>query len=434
MKYFHLIWKNLWRRKVRTIFTLAAISSAFVLYGLLAAVKLAFSMGVDLTGVDRLVTINKVSLIQPLPYAYDAKIRAVPGVTDAAHATWFGAYYQDKSNFFAQFPVDPESYLRMFPELLLPEDQKQAWLADRTGAIVGRTIANQYGFQIGQRVPLISPWPRKDGAQNWEFTIVGIYDGAEKGTDTTQFLFHYDYFNENRRTFAGGADTVGWYTVRVADPEKAPQIAKAIDAQFANSPAETETTTEKAFAQGFANQVGNVGAIVQAIVAAGGGQHHGAGGARAHQRARGAQDPGLHRQRRPRPGAGGVAGHRRGGRLHRPRAVLARGAGLRPGAFRVPADLLPAAERLRLRRGPDRSRRPGGRRAACLAGDAAADRHRSPEGLRPCGWRRSQPSPGSTSRTSRSASAPRWWRWRASPAWWRSSSPCCRSARASSAP
>ena len=268
MKYFHLIWKNLWRRKVRTIFTLAAISSAFVLYGLLAAVKLAFSMGVDLTGVDRLVTINKVSLIQPLPYAYDAKIRAVPGVTDAAHATWFGAYYQDKSNFFAQFPVDPESYLRMFPELLLPEDQKQAWLADRTGAIVGRTIANQYGFQIGQRVPLISPWPRKDGAQNWEFTIVGIYDGAEKGTDTTQFLFHYDYFNENRRTFAGGADTVGWYTVRVADPEKAPQIAKAIDAQFANSPAETETTTEKAFAQGFANQVGNVGAIVQAIVGA----------------------------------------------------------------------------------------------------------------------------------------------------------------------
>ncbi len=268
MKYFHLIWKNLWRRKARTFFTLAAISAAFVLYGLLAAVKLAFSMGVDLTGVDRLVTINKVTLIQPLPYAYEAKIRAVPGVTDVAHATWFGAYYQEKSNFFAQFPVDPESYLRMFPELQLPEDQKRAWLADRTGAIVGRAIANQYGFQIGQRVPLISPWPRQDGSQSWEFNIVGIYDGAEKGTDTTQFLFHYDYFNENRRTFSGNRDTVGWYTVRVADPEKAPQIAEAIDTQFANSPAETETTTEKAFAQGFANQVGNVGAIVQAIVGA----------------------------------------------------------------------------------------------------------------------------------------------------------------------
>ncbi len=268
MKFLHLIWKNLGRKKVRTLFTLAAISAAFVLYGVLAAVRFAFSMGVDLTGVDRLVTINKVTLIQPLPFAYDAKIRAVPGVTEVAHATWFGAYYQDKRNFFGQFPVEPVSYLRMFPELRLPEDQMKAWLADRQGAVVGRSIANQYGFKIGDRVPLISPWPRQDGSQSWEFNIVGIYDGAEKGTDTTQFLFHYDYFNENRRTFGNARDTVGWYTVRVADPEKAPQIAKAIDAQFANSSSETETTTEKAFAQGFANQVGNVGAIVQAIVAA----------------------------------------------------------------------------------------------------------------------------------------------------------------------
>lgn len=268
MKYLHLIWKNLWRRKLRTLFTLAAIGTSFVLYGLLAAVQLAFSMGVDLSGVDRLVTIHKVSLIQPLPSSYEARILAIPGVADVTHATWFGGYYQDKRNFFAQFPVDPESYMRMFPELILPPEQMKVWLEDRTGAVVGRTTANQFKFEIGQRVPLISPWPQKSGSQTWEFNIVGIYDGAEKGTDTTQFLFHYDYFNESRRTFSGGANTVGWYTVRVGDPEQAPQIAKAIDSVFANSPAETETTTEKAFAQGFANQVGNVGAIVQAIVAA----------------------------------------------------------------------------------------------------------------------------------------------------------------------
>lgn len=266
MKYLHLIWKNLWRKRVRTLFTLAAIAAAFTLYGLLAAVKMAFSMGVDLTGVDRLVTIHKVSIIQSLPASYLAKIRTTPGVLDVAHASWFGGYWKDERNFFAQFPVDPEGYLRMFPEFRLPEEQKKAWFEDRQGAIVGRAVAKQFGFKVGDRIPISgSPWPRSDGKTTWEFNLVGIYDGAEKGTDTTQFLFHYDYFNES---VARGKDLHGWYTVRVADPERSPEIAKAIDAQFANSPAETKTTTEKAFAQSFANQVGNIGAIVQAIVAA----------------------------------------------------------------------------------------------------------------------------------------------------------------------
>lgn len=266
MSQLYLVWKNVWRKKLRTLFTLGAIAVAFVLFGLLAAIKVAFSAGVDVTGLDRLVTIHKVSLIQPLPISYQSRIQSVPGVEDVAHATWFGGYYQEEKNFFPQFPVDPESYMRMFPELVLPAEQMEAWLADRTGAVVGRNLADQYGFEIGDRIPIQATiWTKADGSRAWEFNIVGIYDGAEKGTDTTLMLFHYDYFNEAR---AFGQDLVGWYTVRIADPDRAPEIAEAIDRRFANSPAETKTTTEKAFAQGFANQIGNIAAIVRAIVGA----------------------------------------------------------------------------------------------------------------------------------------------------------------------
>lgn len=266
MKYFRLIWSSLWRKKLRTLFTVASIMAAFVLYGILSAVQVAFSMGIDLTGADRLVMIHKVSIIQPLPIAYQARIEAVPGVTAAAHSSWFGGYYQDPSNFFAQFPVDPESYLDMFPEFILDEAAKEAWIANRTGAIVGSTTAEQYGFKVGDRVPITgSPWEKKDGSRTWEFDVVGIYTGADKGTDTTQFLFHYDYFDEAR---AYGDGLVGWYTIRIDDPDRAAEIASDIDSRFANSPAETKTTTERAFAQAFANQVGNIPAIVRAIVSA----------------------------------------------------------------------------------------------------------------------------------------------------------------------
>ncbi|HEX4953260.1 MAG TPA: ABC transporter permease [Thermoanaerobaculia bacterium] len=266
MKYLPLIWKNIWRKKARAIFTLLSIVMAFALFGLLSAVRAAFSGGVELTGADRLVMVHKVSLIQPLPFSYMGRIRATPGVEAVAHATWFGGYYQKPENFFGQFPVDPENYLSMFPEILLPEDQKRAWLKDREGAVVGRRTAEQLGFKIGDRVPISgSPWRRKDGKEAWEFNVVGIYDGAEKGTDTTAFMFRYDYFDEAR---ARGKGLVGWYTIRVDDPDRAAEIAQAIDANFQNSPAETKTSTEKAFAQGWANQIGNIGAIVEAISAA----------------------------------------------------------------------------------------------------------------------------------------------------------------------
>jgi putative ABC transport system permease protein len=264
MKYLPLLWHSLFRRKVRTIFTLLAVLVAFTLYGFLAAIEAAFGMGVELAGNERLVLIHKVSIIQLLPESYLERIRATPGVTDVCHQTWFGGIYQDPKNFFMQTPVDPESLLRMFPEFKLPDDQKKAWIADQQGAIVGRATAEKYGWKVGDRIPIQATiWRKKDNSSNWEFNLDGIYDGAEQGTDVTQFFFHYKYFDESRLF---GQGSVGWYTVRIADASKAAQIAQALDGQFANSPAETKTTTEKAVVQAFANQVGNIALIVRSII------------------------------------------------------------------------------------------------------------------------------------------------------------------------
>jgi putative ABC transport system permease protein len=163
-------------------------------------------------------------------------------------------------------PVKPDEYLDMYPEFRLPPEQREAWLNTRSGAIAGRGIAERFGWKIGDRIPInATVWTRKGGELTWEFDLVGIYDGAEKGTDTTQFLFRYDFFDESRQ-FAQGM--VGWYTVRVTDPDRAAEIAAAIDAEFANSPYETKAEPEGAFLQGFANQIGDVGFIMMSIIAA----------------------------------------------------------------------------------------------------------------------------------------------------------------------
>jgi putative ABC transport system permease protein len=266
MKFWPLIWSNLRRRRIRTLFTLLSIVVAFLLFGYLAAINMAFRMGVDVTGADRLVLRHKVSLIMLLPVSYQERIQATPGVVDVAHATWFGGIYQDPKNFFPQLPVEPERYLRLYPEFLLPEEQKKAWLEDRAGAVAGRTIAERFGWKIGDTIPIQGTiWRRTGGANNWEFTLRGIYNGAQDGTDTTQLLFHYDYFDEARWAAKG---MVGWYIIRIDDPEKAAEIARRIDDQFANSSHETKTETEKAFVQAFAKQVGDIGTIIAAILSA----------------------------------------------------------------------------------------------------------------------------------------------------------------------
>jgi putative ABC transport system permease protein len=263
MKYFPLIWRNLLRRKVRTIFTLASVFIAFVLYSFLMVVQNAFSMGVEVAGVDRLVLLHKVSLIQLLPVSYADRIRATEGVTHVGHASWFGGMYQDKATQFAVMAIDP-GYFQLYPEARIPEEQLHAWLADRQGAVVGRTTATRYGWKVGDKIPIQATiWLPKQG-NTWFFNIDGIYDG-DRGFDTSTFFFHYEYLDENRR---GAYGQVGWYVLRIDDPSHAADVAARLDAQFANSSAETKTSTEKAFLQGFVNQVGNIKAIIISILAA----------------------------------------------------------------------------------------------------------------------------------------------------------------------
>jgi putative ABC transport system permease protein len=266
MRFLPLVWRNLMRRKLRTLFTLLVILISFLLYAYLAALSAGFTMGVDVAGNDRLVVIHKVSLINLLPVSYEDRIAALPGVVHVGHQTWFGGIYQDPSNFFMQVAVEPERLLALYPEFVVPEAQKQAWLADRMGALVGRATANRFGWKVGDRIPIQATiWRKQDGSARWEFTIDAIYEGAERGVDTTGFFFHYDYFDEARQF---GQGLVGWYVFRIDDAAKAPEIARRVDAMFSNSPAETKTTTEKAFAQAFASQIGDVAAIVRAILAA----------------------------------------------------------------------------------------------------------------------------------------------------------------------
>ncbi|HSL21998.1 MAG TPA: FtsX-like permease family protein [Vicinamibacterales bacterium] len=267
MKYFHLVWRNLLRRKIRTTFTALSIFVAFLLFAVLMAIRMAFAMGVEVAGVDRLMVFHKVSIIQPLPLSYWDRIRATPGVATVTHATWFGGIYQDPSNFFAQMAVDPASFLEIYSEYIVPEDQRKAWFEDRMGALVGRSTLRRFGWKIGDRIPIQGTIWRMPNDAPWTFTIRGVYDVAVKGADDTTFLFQSQALDEiRRRSFGYGM--VGWYVIRVSDPAKSAEIADRIDEQFANSEYETKTDSEKAFAQSFANQVGDIGSIMTAIAAA----------------------------------------------------------------------------------------------------------------------------------------------------------------------
>jgi len=264
VKYLPLLWKSLWRKKLRTLFTLASVFVAFLLFGLLMTIRAAFSFGVDIAGLDRLVLIHKVSLIMPLPVSYLDRLRSTEGVSLAGHQTWFGGVYQDPSNFFAQMAVLPDTFLKLYPEFKLSPEEVAAWQADRQGAVVSVDLARRFNWKVGDRIPIQATiWQPKQG-QVWEFNIVGLYDG-DPGVDKTQFFFRYDYLDENRRN---GQGLVGWYVVKIADSSQAQAMASRFDDMFANSSAETKTTTEKGFVEGFAKQIGDIGAIMIAILAA----------------------------------------------------------------------------------------------------------------------------------------------------------------------
>jgi len=268
MKFLPIVWRNLLRRKFRTFFTMGAIFFAFLLFGVLMAIRAAFSMGVEMAGQGRLMVIDKVSIINPLPASYEARIKQIPGVTDTTHANWFGGYYQEVRNQFATFATEPESWLRIYAkEFELPEDQKKAFIADRTGAIVGADTARKYGFKVGQRVPIQGTIYRRPDGGPWEFTIDGIYDSKIKGADKTNLIFNYQYLRETIPEQSGFRDRYNWYVFTIAAPNRAPEIAARIDAMFANSPSETKTNTEKAFVSDWAKQIGDIGRIMMWIVA-----------------------------------------------------------------------------------------------------------------------------------------------------------------------
>jgi len=261
----HLVIRNLTRKKLRTAFTLASVIIAFILFALLGGLNRAFTSGVELAGADRLVTQHKVSFIQPIPLAYVARIKSTDGVRAASHYTWFGAYYQDPRRQFGLFPTELELIGEIYPEYEMPPEQRERLLGTRTGLLIGRAMAELYGWELGDRIPIYSSiYPLGDGSFSWAFEVAAIFTGTGNTADEMQAFMHYDYFNEARQF---GKDTVGWIITRINEPDQAESIAAAIDRRFANSPTETKTSTEAGWMAGFANQFGNIGLIVRMVLA-----------------------------------------------------------------------------------------------------------------------------------------------------------------------
>jgi putative ABC transport system permease protein len=261
MKFLHLILSNLSRKKLRTILTVGSFAVALFLFAFLAVVKGAFGRGADIAGADRLVTINRISIIQPLPLSYRDQILHIPGVKSITHNNWFGGVYQDEKNFFPQFVIDPENQRQVMSELVVSDDQWQKFVADREGAIVGAATAQRFGWKIGDRIPIKNVSYGTSGT--WEFNLDGIYHSAHTGGDQTQFWLQWDYFEERvPERFKGN---VGWYVLRLDNPDDAPRVAKAIDDTFTNSSYETKTETESAFAAGWVKQFGNIEFLILSI-------------------------------------------------------------------------------------------------------------------------------------------------------------------------
>ena len=268
MNDFDLVRKNLFRRKLRAALMIVSILIAFMIFGVLAGFYRAFTAGEDRAAADRLITVNKINFTQPMPIAYFNRVRAVDGVRQVTHANWFGGYYQDPKNFLMTLAIEPATYFDMYrSELDIPLEQLQAFISDRSSAVIGESMARKWGWKVGDRVPVASNifTQRSNGSHTWDFTIAGIVKGKAEQVSTDFLLFQYAYFDETR-TF--GKDTIGWLILQTNSPENNDRVAKTIDAMFANSIAETSTDTEKAFGKAFAAQFGNIALIVFLVVGA----------------------------------------------------------------------------------------------------------------------------------------------------------------------
>jgi len=265
---FDLVRKNLFRRKLRAALMIVSILIAFMIFGVLAGFYRAFTAGEDRAAADRLITVNKINFTQPMPIAYFNRVRAVDGVRQVTHANWFGGYYQDPKNFLMTLAIEPVTYFDMYrSELDIPPEQLQAFISDRSSAVIGESMARKWGWKVGDRVPVASSifTQRSNGSHTWDFTIAGIVKGKAEQVSTDFLLFQYAYFDETR-TF--GKDTIGWLILQTNSPENNDRVARTIDAMFANSGAETSTDTEKAFGKAFAAQFGNIALIVFLVVGA----------------------------------------------------------------------------------------------------------------------------------------------------------------------
>jgi len=267
MKYLSLIWASLFRSRTRTLLTLLSVVAAFLLFGMLDSVRVAFNSGGRVNGANRMVVASRLSITQMLPYSLLSQIESTPGVQKAAYAAWFGGIYRDPKNFFPNFSVGP-NFFDLYPDYVIPPAQKKAFDADRTGAVVGAALAKRFGWKIGDTIPLQATiFPQKDGSNAWPLKLDAIFEvkDAKRQGEENQLWFHWKYFDEANQYVNG---RVGWYIVKLDDAGHADRVAKAIDAISANSDHETKTQTEQAFNQSFAKQFADIGLIVTAIMAA----------------------------------------------------------------------------------------------------------------------------------------------------------------------
>ncbi|MBK5910949.1 hypothetical protein CCR85_05505 [Rhodothalassium salexigens] len=263
-----LILHNLFRKVVRTLLLITATMIAFLIYGTLAGFDESIEQVYSKIPADRLITVNTINFTQPLPYAYVNRVRTIEGVERASHANWFGGYYREERNQVATFAVDPETYMDVAPEILVDPQVRARFVGTRGAMIAPRRLADQYGWQVGDQVSLFSNiFPRENGSYAWPFEFAGVYDiRAEYGEGGGAVLIHYDYFNEARRF---GRDDVGWITIDAVSPEAADRIAEEVDALFANSRAQTETSSAAAFQRGFLEQSISIASVVTLVSTAG---------------------------------------------------------------------------------------------------------------------------------------------------------------------
>ncbi len=268
MKYFSLIWAQLFRSRTRTLFTLLSIVTAFLLFGMLDSVRVAFASGGNsVAGANRLVVASRLSITQSLPIRLESQIRQIEGVQDVTYAMWFGGIYQDQKNFFPNFSVAP-NYFDLMTEFQIPKDQVEAFRNTRTGAIVGESLAKQFGWKIGDTIPLQATIFPRGGSNDWPLQLVGIFKSKNTATaanEERQLMMNWKYFDESNDYIK---NQVSWYTVRLDNPDHASRVAQAIDAISANSDHETKSQTESAFQQAFIKQFADIGMIVTSIMGA----------------------------------------------------------------------------------------------------------------------------------------------------------------------